>query len=108
MSMNASEIKSAARQMTIDALLPVLQENDAVKFADASFAILQEIDGQEVWTEVTVKSKAYKPTKVSPAFDPYEVAAAWEEEKKIKAGVKAAKAAEKAAKVAAAKEKKEA
>lgn len=108
MSMNASEIKSAARQMTIDALLPILQENDAVKFADASFAILQEIDGQEVWTEVTVKSKAYKPTKVSPAFDPYEVAAAWEEEKKIKAGVKAAKAAEKAAKVAAAKEKKEA
>lgn len=107
MSMNASEIKSTARQMTIDALLPVLQENDAVKFADASFAILQEVDGQEVWTEVTVKSKAYKPTKVSPAFDPYEVAAAWEEEKKVKAGVKAAKEAEKAAKVAAAKEKKE-
>ena len=108
MSMNASEIKSTARNLTIKALLPILQENDAVKFADASFAILQEVDGQEVWTEVTVKSKAYKPTKVSPAFDPYEVAAAWEEDKKIKAGVKAAKAAEKAAKVAAAKEKKEA
>lgn len=107
MPMNASEIKSTARNLTIEALLPILQENDAVKFADASFAILQEVDGQEVWTEVTVKSKAYKPTKVSPAFDPYEVAAAWEEEKKIKAGVKAAKAAEKAAKVAAAKEKNE-
>lgn len=107
MSMNANEIKSTARNLTIEALLPILQENDAVKFADASFAILQEVDGQEIWTEVTVKSKAYKPTKVSPAFDPYEVAAAWEEEKKIKAGVKAAKEAEKAAKVAAAKEKKE-
>lgn len=107
MSMNANEIKSTARQMTIAAIMPVLQENDAVKFADASFAILQVVDGQEVWTEVTVKSKAYKPTKVSPAFDPYEVAAAWEEEKKIKDENKAAKAAEKATKVAKAKAKKE-
>ena len=103
--MNANEIKSTARQMTIAAILPALQENDAVKFADASFAILQTVDGQEVWTEVTVKSKAYKPTKVSPAFDPYEVAAEWEAEKKIKADNKAAKEAEKAAKVAKAKEK---
>lgn len=106
MAMNANEIKSTARQMTIAALMPVLQENDAVKFADASFAILQTVDGQEVWTEVTVKSKAYKPTKVSPAFDPYEVAEAWEAEKRIKDENKAAKAAEKAAKVAKAKEKK--
>lgn len=105
MSMNANEIKSTARQMTIAAIMPALQENDAVKFADASFAILQTVDGQEVWTEVTVKSKAYKPTKVSPAFDPYEVAAEWEAEKKIKADNKAAKEAEKAAKVAKAKEK---
>ena len=101
MSMNANEIKSTARQMTIAAIMPVLLENEAVKFADASFAILQEVDGQEVWTEVTVKSKAYKPTKVSPAFDPYEAAAAWEEEKKNKAGVKAEKEKEKAAKIAA-------
>lgn len=106
MSMNANEIKSTARQMTIAALMPILQENEAVKFADASFAILQEVDGQEVWTEVTVKSKAYKPTKVSPAFDPYIQAAEWEEEKKIKADNKAAKDAEKAAKIAKAKEKK--
>ena len=106
--MNANEIKSTARQMTIAAIMPALEENDAVKFADASFAILQTVDGQEVWTEVTVKSKAYKPTKVSPAFDPYEVAAEWEAEKKIKADAKAAKEAEKAAKVAKAKEKEEA
>ena len=105
--MNANEIKSTARQMTIAALMPVLQENEAVKFADASFAILQTVDGQEVWTEVSVKSKMYKPTKNSVAFDPYEVAKDWEYEKKIKAGVKAAKEAEKAAKVAKAKAKKE-
>ena len=99
--MNANEIKSTARQMTIAAIMPSLMENDAVKFADASFAILQTVDGQEVWTEVTVKSKAYKPTKVSPAFDPYEAAEAWEAEKRIKADAKAAKEAEKAAKAKA-------
>ena len=103
--MNANEIKSTARQMTIAAIMPALQENDAVKFADASFAILQTVDGQEVWTEVTVKSKAYKPTKVSPPFDPYETAQEWEAEKKVKADNKAAKEAEKAAKLAAKKEK---
>ena len=101
--MNANEIKSTARQMTIEAIMPALMENDAVKFADASFAILQTVDGQEVWTEVTVKSKAYKDTKVSKAFDPFEAAEAWEAEKKIKADNKAAKEAEKAAKVAKAK-----
>lgn len=105
MSMNAAEIKSTARQMTIAAIMPALQENDAVKFADASFAILQTVDGQEIWTEVTVKSKAYKPTKVSPAFDPFEAAQEWEAEKKLKADAKAEKEAEKAAKIAKAKEK---
>ena len=107
MSMNANEIKSTARQMTIAAIMPSLMENDAVKFADASFAILQNVDGQEVWTEVSVKTKAYKPTKVSPAFDPFEAAEAWEAEKKVKADNKAAKEAEKAAKIAAKKEKEE-
>ena len=101
--MNANEIKSTARQMTIAAIMPSLMENDAVKFADASFAILQTVDGQEVWTEVTVKSKMYKPTKNAVAFDPYEVAEAWKAEKKIKADAKAVKDAEKAAKKAKAK-----
>lgn len=106
MSMNANEIKATARQMTIAAIMPSLMENEAVKFADASFAILQVVDGQEVWTEVSVKSKMYKPTKNAEAFDPYEAAKEWEAEKKIKADNKAAKEAEKAAKVAKAKEKK--
>lgn len=105
MAMNTNEMKSTARQMTINALMPMLEENEAVQFADASFAILQVVDGQEVWTEVTVKSKAFKPTKISPAFDPYEVAEEWEAEKKVKAKNKATKEAEKAEKVAKAKEK---
>lgn len=106
MSMNANEIKSTARAMTINAIMDALNAQEAVQFADASFAILQEVDGQEVWTEVTVKSKAYKPTKVSPAFDPYEAAEAWKTEREIKAKEKAAKAAEKEKKVAEAKAKK--
>jgi len=105
MSMNANEIKATARQMTIEAIMPSLMENEAVKFADGSFAILQIVDGQEVWTEVTVKSKAYKATKVSEAFDPYIKAQEWEAERKVKADAKAARDAEHAAKVAKAKEK---
>ena len=81
MSMNANEIKSTARAATAALLSNVFENYVAVQFADASWAILQEIDGQEVWTEVTIKSKAYKPTKVSPAFDPYEVAEAWQADK---------------------------
>lgn len=107
MAMNMNEIKASARQMTIAAIMPTLTENEAVQFADGSFAILQEIDGQEVWTEITVKSKTWKDTKVAKAFDPFIAAEEWEAEKKIKAENKAAKEAEKAAKVAKAKAKKE-
>lgn len=84
MSMNANEIKTTARNLTVNAIMEALTANEAVQFADASYAILQEVDGQEVWTEVTVKSKAYKATKVSPAFDPYISAEAWKEEQRIK------------------------
>lgn len=96
--MNANEIKATARQMTIAAIMPSLLDNDAVKFADGSFAILQTVDGVEIWTSVEVKSKAWKDTKVTKAFDPFEKAAEWEAEKKIKAENKAIKDAEKAAK----------
>jgi len=105
MAMNMNEIRTTARQMTIAALMDALTANDAVKFDDASFAILQTVGEQEVWTEVTIKSKSWKDTKTSKAFDPYEAAEAWEAEKKIKEADKAAKAAEKAKKVAKAKEK---
>lgn len=107
MSMNANEIKVTARNLTAKALMDALNANDAVQFADGSWAILQTVDEQEVWTEVTVKSKAYKPTKVSPAFDPYEAAEAWKQEKEIKAKEKAEKEAEKAKKLAAKKAKEE-
>lgn len=105
--MNANEIRTAARALTVETLTAVLDANDAVQFADASWAILQNVDGQEVWTEITVKSKAYKPTKVSDVFDPFVAAEGWKEQKRIKAEKKAAENAEKAKKVAKAKEKDE-
>lgn len=100
MAMTAAEMKATARQATIAAIMPSLQEHNAIKFADGSFAILQNVEGQDIWTEVTVKSKNYKDTKVSKAFNPREAAQAWEEERRVKAEIKAANEAEKAAKKA--------
>lgn len=97
--MNAAEMKNTARTATVNELTEVLEKNAAVQFADASWAILQTVDGQEIWTEITVKTKAYKATKISPAFDPYVAAEAWQEEKRIAAEKREQKAAEKAAKV---------
>lgn len=107
MSMNAAEIKSTARQNVIALLMPVLAENNATKFGDASFAIPQEVDGQKLYVEVMVRTKQYKATKVSEAFDPEEAARAWQAEKEIKAANAAAKKAEHDAKVAKAAAKKE-
>lgn len=98
--MNANEIKAIARTNTVALLTDVLAKADAVQFADNSWAILQEVDGQEVWTEISVKTKAYKATKVAPAFDPFEAAQVWQEEKEAKVAEKAAKAALKAKKEA--------
>lgn len=99
MEMSVNEIRAAAIEKVLVELMPVLEQNEAVKFADKSFAILETIGNQEVWVEVSLKTKAWKDTKKSKAFDPYEAAAEWEEEKKIAAGVKAQKEAEKAAKI---------
>ena len=45
MAMTAAEMKATARQATIAAIMPSLQENNAIKFADGSFAILQNVEG---------------------------------------------------------------
>ena len=92
--MNAAEMKNVARAATLNLFADTLTANNAIQFGDASFAILQTVDGQEIWTEVTVKTKAYKATKVNPAFDPFVAAENWKEDKRIRAE----KAAEKAAK----------
>lgn len=96
--MNANEMKATARANVVAMFAQNLEENAAVQFADASYAILQVVDDQEIWVEVSFKTKAYKPTKVNPAFDPYEVAEVWKEEKEMKEQAKAEKAAKKAKK----------
>ncbi len=100
MKMNEATIRNTAKQMTIEAIIEVLQANDAVKFADGSFAILQNVDTgegepMEVWTEITVKSKNWKDTKRGKAFDPFVAAEEWEADKVFKAEEKAKKEAEK-------------
>ena len=99
--MNANTIKTTARDMTAALLTEVFNANDAVQFADGSWAILQTVDGQEVWTEITVKSKAWEPTKRSEAFDPYVAMEAWKTDKALKAKEKAEKEAEKKRKLEA-------
>lgn len=99
-NMTAAEMKNTARMNTIALLMPVLEENNAIKFGDGSFAIRQEVAGQTIWTSVEVKSKAYKATKTYEAFDPIQAAADWEEEKRLSAEKRAAKEAEKARKLA--------
>lgn len=89
--MTTTERKNVARATTLNLFTPIFDEYEAVQFADNSFAILQNVEGEEIWTEVTVKAKANKATKISPAFDPYEAAAAWQEDKRIKAEKKAEK-----------------
>lgn len=106
--MNMNEMKVTARNMTIDAIMEALNALDAVQFGDGSFAVLQTVDGQEIWTAIEVKSKAWKATARSEAFDPFVVADEWKEEKAIKAKEKEEKAKEKAAKIAKDKAKREA
>ena len=97
MAMNSVEMKATARQNTIAAIMPSLMEHNAIKFGDGQFAILQTVEDQDIWTEVSVKTKAFKDTKVSKAFDPRAAALAWEAERNIKAQNKAEKEAERAA-----------
>ena len=106
--MSVPAMKNAARALTINALAEALEANAAVQFADNSWAILQEVEGQEVWTEVTIKSKSFSETARGGVFDPFEVAEEWKADCAAKA--EKAKAAEemKAAKIAADKAKREA
>lgn len=104
--MNAVEMKNTARNATVALLTDTFSAVDAVQYADNAWAILQEVDGQEIWTSIEVKTKQYKDTSKTPAFDPFEAAKEWEAEKKVKEEEKAAKAAERERKKAEKEKKK--
>ena len=93
--MNANEIRFSAREKTLNALSQFLKDNNAIQFDDASFAIPQEVDGMTIYTEISVKTKAWKDTKVSSAFNPQDAIAKWEAEKAEAARKAEEKAAEK-------------
>lgn len=98
--MNQLQMKVAARAKTMEQLRAVLEELAAVQFGDANFAVLQEVDGQEIWTEISVKAKAFTPTKTSPEFDPFVAAEEWKADKEADAMKKAEKAKAKEEKIA--------
>ena len=75
--MNANEIRTAAKEATINTLAPALKNIQAIRFSDNQWAVRQEVDGQEVWVEISIKTKNFKDTKVSPAFDPYTEIQKW-------------------------------
>lgn len=97
--MNANEMKNIARDATAALFTDVFAANNAIQFADGSWAIRQEVDNQEIWTAVTIQSKAYKPTTRFDAFNPYTAAELWIAEKEEKAKEKKRKEEEKKAKI---------
>lgn len=98
--MNANEMKVIARDTTAALFTDVFAANDAIQFADGSWAIRQVVDNQEIWTAVTIQSKAYKATARFDAFNPYTAAEEWTAEKEVKAQEKKKKEEEKAEKIA--------
>ena len=84
MCMNVNEIRSEARQKVIEMLMPEFMDYHAVKFGDGSFAIPVKVEDTDVWVEVSVKTKAWTPTKKSAAFNPHDKAAEWQALKKMK------------------------
>ena len=94
MAMNTNEVRAAVREFVVGQMEDFLNENNAIQFEDSAWAIPVSVDGMTVYAEVSVKTKAWKDTKTSPAFNPETAIAKWEAEK----FEKEQKAAEKAAK----------
>ena len=89
MAMNVNEIRAAVREYIVSTMEDFLKESNAIQFDEGSWAIPVSVDGKTIYAEVSVKTKAWKDTKTSPAFNPETAVAKWEERER--------KAAEKAA-----------
>lgn len=95
------EKRNSARNATASLLTELLDAHAAVQFDTTSWAILQMVGDEEVWTEITVKAKMDK-------FDPFVTAEDWKAEEEAKAEKRAEKAKAKAEKIARDKAKREA
>lgn len=96
MAMNVNEVRAAVRDYTVGKMEDFLKANNAIQFDDASWAIPVSVDGMTVYAEVSVKTKAWKSTRTTDAFNPETAIAKWEAEKEEKARKAAEKAAKKA------------
>ncbi len=96
MAMNVNEVRAAVRGYTVGKLEEFFKANNAIQFDDASWAIPVDVDGQTVFAEVSVKTKAWKATKSNPAFNPNDAIAKWEAEKYEREQKAAERAAKKA------------
>ena len=94
--MNDMEKKAFARNSVMEKFLNAIEENAGEQFDNASFAFPTEVEGQEIWVEMTFKAKAFKDTQRSPAFDPFVAREEWQtvlnERAQKKAQVEAKKA----------------
>ena len=97
MAMNVNEVRAAAREFVVGKMENFLKENNAIQFDDSAWAIPVLVDDMKVYVEVSVKTKAWKDTKVSPAFNPKTAIARWKAEKEERERKAAEKAAAKKA-----------
>ena len=83
--MTNNEIKAAARHETAAMILPSLLDAGIIKIeADKIYAIPHEIDGQIVYTEITITAKNWNDTKNAKAYNPKERAETIEGRKKVR------------------------
>ena len=105
--MNDMEKRKAARDMVIAKFINAINENEGEQFDECAWAFSTDVEGQEIWVEMSFKAKAFKDTKRSKAFDPFEAAEDWHDTIHERAQKKAERDAKKAQKVAKAKKSEE-
>lgn len=99
-SLTAEQMRAEAKALAWQKLEAALATANAELVEPFTSAISVTVNGQEIWVEVKLTAKQWKPSKVSPAYDPFEKAEEYRLEKAAKDVEKNAKAAIKAAKIA--------
>lgn len=94
-----AQMKENAKMEAFGRLTEILEKMGAEQVSSFTFAVPTVQEGQEVWVEIDLTAKQWKPTKVTSAYDPFEKARIWKEEQETKASEKAQKLAEKNAKI---------
>lgn len=96
---NDAQMKENAKMEIFGGLTEVLEKMNAEQVGNFTFAVPTVQEGQEVWVEINLTAKQWKPTKVTQAYDPFEKTRIWKEKQAITVAEKAQKFAEKNAKI---------